>query len=127
MGATRCWATLEAGRTGIAALAVLVLSACNVQRKQECDRLVTAMKPLDQGMPSAEVVDSVAHQVDGLHLQDDTLGIYATNYLATLKVLSSTLQLKADPNAPDGTDDVIKANLKTARTDASDVARFCAQ
>jgi hypothetical protein len=116
---------LKAALTLTAALAVLAVSACNEQRKQECDRFLTAMKPLDQGMPGADVVDAVATQVDGLHLQDDTLHIYATNYLATLRVLSSTLRLKADPGAPDGTDDVIKSNLKSARTDASDVARFC--
>jgi hypothetical protein len=116
---------LNAALTLTAALAVLAVSACNEQRKQECDRFLTAMKPLDQGMPGADVVDAVATQVDGLHLQDDTLHIYATNYLATLRVLSSTLRLKADPGAPDGTDDVIKSNLKSARTDASDVARFC--
>jgi hypothetical protein len=131
MRATRCrW-----GRTGLrgtltvsAVLAVLAFSAaCNEQRKQECDRFLGAMKPLDEGTPSAEVVDSVAKQVEGLHLQDDTLSIYAKNYLATLAVLTGTLPLKGDPNAPDGTDDVIKTNLKKARTDASDVARFCAQ
>jgi hypothetical protein len=115
----------KAALTLMAALAVLTLSACNEQRNQECARFLTAMKPLDQGTPCADVVDSVATQVDGLHLQDDTLHIYATNYLATLRVLSSTLKLKADPGAPDGTDDVIKSNLKNARTDANDVARFC--
>ena len=41
-------------------------------------------------------------------------------------VLSSTLTLKAGPNAPDGTDDVIAKKLKDARTDAADVARYCA-
>jgi len=130
MSAMRCVPRrrgLKAGLTPTAALAVVALLACNAQRKQECDRFLTAMKPLDEGMPSADAVDSVTRQVDGLHLQDDTLAIYATNYRATLRVLSGTLQLKADPNAPDGTDDVIKANLKAARTDASDVARFCAQ
>jgi hypothetical protein len=116
---------LKAGRILTAALAVLAIAGCNEQRKQECDRLLAATKPLDQGMPSADVVESVARQVDSLHLQDETLSIYATNYLATLRVLSNTLQLKADPNAPDGTDDVIKTNLKNARTDASDIARFC--
>ena len=44
-----------------------------------------------------------------------------------LGILSGTLQLKASPNPPDGTDDVIKKNLKSARTDASDVQRYCAQ
>jgi hypothetical protein len=116
---------LKAGRMLTAALAVFAIAGCNEQRKQECDRLLAATRPLDQPTPSADVVDSVARQVDNLHLQDETLSIYATNYLATLRVLSSTLQLKADPNAPDGTDDVIKTHLKSARTDASDMARFC--
>jgi len=100
--------------------------ACNDQRKQECDRFLTAMKPLEKGTPTTELVDSVGKQVDALHLQDATLAIYAKNYQATLVVLSSTLKLKADPSAPDGTDAVVQQNLKAARTDASDVQRYCA-
>jgi len=111
----------------VAAMVVLAAIACNDQRKQECDRFLTAMKPLEKGTPSVDVVDSVDKQVDGLHLQDSTLDIYAKNYRATLAILSSTLKLKAGPNVPDGTDAVIQQNLKKARTDASDVQRYCAQ
>jgi hypothetical protein len=73
------------------------------------------------------VVDGVSKRVAALQLRDDTLRIYAKNYGGTLTMLSSTIALKASPNAPDGTDDVIKQKLKEARTDASDVARYCAQ
>jgi hypothetical protein len=100
--------------------------ACNDQKKQECDRFLAAMKPLETGTPSVEMVDSVARELDSLHLQDPTLAIYAKNYRATLVVLSSTLKLKADPSAPDGTDAVVQQNLKTARTDATDAQRYCA-
>jgi len=100
--------------------------ACNDQRKQECDRLLVAMKPLEKGTPTAGLVTSVAKEVDALHLQDATLAIYAKNYQATLVVLSKTLELKAGSSAPDGTDAVVQLNLKAARTDADDVQRYCA-
>jgi hypothetical protein len=108
-------------------LGALAGAACNPERKQECDRFLTAMKPLDDPSPSAEVVDRVSREVDTLNLQDQPLRIYATNYKNTLTVLSSTLRLRSDPSAPDGTDDVVKARLKEARTDSQDVARYCAQ
>jgi hypothetical protein len=104
---------------------VLAAIACNDQRKQECDRFVAAMKPLEKGTPTPEVVESVDKQVEGLHLQDTTLSIYAKNYREKLGVLSSTLKLRAGPNPPDGTEAVIQANLKAARTDASDIAKYC--
>lgn len=100
--------------------------ACNDVRKQECERFLAAMKPLEKGTPTAEVVDSVAKQVDALHLQDATLAIYAKNYRATLVVLSNTLKLKAGASPPDGTDAVVQQNLKIARTDADDAQRYCA-
>ena len=62
-----------------------------------------------------------------MHFQDSTLGIYAKNYGETLIVLSNTLALKEGASPPDGTDEVIKQNLAKARTDASDVRRYCAQ
>ncbi|HXN33439.1 MAG TPA: hypothetical protein VN894_16335 [Polyangiaceae bacterium] len=102
-------------------------ASCNQQRKQECDKFLAAMKPLDEGTPSAEVVDRVRQDVQALNLEDQPLHIYATNYQNTLTVLSSTLRLKADPSAPDGTDEVIKTHLKEARTDRDDVGRYCAQ
>jgi len=121
MSATR-WAS-----AATAAMLVAVTSvACNDQRKQECDRFLVAMKPLEKGTPTVDLVGSVAKQVDALHLQDATLAIYAKNYQATLVVLSKTLELKAGPSAPDGTDAVVQLNLKAARTDADDVQRYCA-
>jgi hypothetical protein len=113
----------------MAAVPVMVIAAsigCNDLRKQECDRFLAAMKPLEKGTPSVDLVDSVARQIDALHLQDATLAIYAKNYQATLVVLSSTLKLKAGPSAPDGTDAVVQLNLKAARTDADDAQRYCA-
>ncbi len=105
----------------------VVAPSCNQQRKQECDKFLGAMKPLDDGMPTAEVVERVRQEVQALNLEDQPLHIYATNYQNTLTVLSSTLRLKADPSAPDGTDEVIKTRLKEARTDSDDVRRYCAQ
>ncbi len=101
--------------------------ACNSERKQECDKFLTAMKPLDQGTPSTDVVERVRQDVGGIQFQDQPLSVYAKNYANTLTVLSSTLKLKASPEPPDGTDDVVKTNLKEARTDQEDVARYCSQ
>jgi hypothetical protein len=112
-----------------AALASTLLGSagCDKERKAECDQFLTAMKPLDQGTPTSELVDSVAKQVDAIKLEDQPLVIYAQNYQAKLKVLSSTLKLKAGGSAPDGTDAVIQGKLKEARTDAADVQRYCEQ
>ncbi len=102
-------------------------AGCDDARKQECDKLLTAMKPLDQGTPTAETVDTVSKQIDAMTFTNQPLGVYAKNYKATLGVLSNTLKLKAGGQAPDGTDDVIKQKLKEARTDREDVQRLCAQ
>jgi hypothetical protein len=117
------------GWVGLVAAALMAVAAagCDNERKQECSQFVGAMKPLDEGMPSADTVDSVSKQVGAMKFQDQPLGVYAKNYGKTLDVLSSTLKLKASGNAPDGTDDVIKKNLKEARTDKEDVQRYCSQ
>jgi hypothetical protein len=111
----------------VAGGAMASVEACNPERKQECDKFLAAMKPLDLGTPSAEAVDGVKKEVAALDLQDQPLHIYAENYQNTLTVLSTTLRLKDDPSAPDGTDDVIKTHLKEARADSQDVQRYCAQ
>ncbi len=108
-------------------LTLPALAGCDEARKQECDSLLAAMAPLEQGTPSAETVDAVSKQVVGLALHDQPLGVYSKNYRATLDVLSRTLKLKAGGQAPDGTEDVINQNLREARTDRADVARYCSK
>jgi hypothetical protein len=103
------------------------LFACNSERKQECEKFLAAMKPIDDPSPTADSVDRVQKDVDAIGFQDLPLREYAKNYKQTLTVLASTLRLKASPSAPDGTDDVIKTQLKAARTDKEDIARYCAQ
>jgi hypothetical protein len=102
---------------------------CDPERKQQCDKFIAAMGPM-QGQPvTAEVVDRVQSDVAALQLQDEPLREYAKNYKATLTVLSNTLKLKdtADPDGPpNGTSDVIKAKTKEARTDFDDISRYCA-
>jgi hypothetical protein len=110
-----------------AAATVLVFGGCNPERKVECERLMEAMKPVSDTVPTADGVDSVKASVAAIKFEDQTLGVYAKNYSQTLTVLSSTLRLKSSPDAPDGTEDVIKRNLQEARTDAQDTARYCAQ
>jgi hypothetical protein len=114
----------------LAAGAVAPLFGCNSERKQECDRFVEAMTPLKEGMPTAEQVDRTNQTVAALKLTDQPLHEYSTNYKNTLTVLENTLKLKAaagPDGPPDGTDDVIKRNLKEARTDFDDISRYCAQ
>jgi hypothetical protein len=117
------------GWVGLLALALSALAAsgCDNERKQECSQFLSAMKPLDNGTPSAETVDNVSKQVASLKFQDQPLSVYAVNYRKTLDVLSNTLKLKASGSAPDGTDDVIKKKLQEARTDRDDVQRYCSQ
>ncbi|HEY8040294.1 MAG TPA: hypothetical protein VIF15_10900 [Polyangiaceae bacterium] len=111
----------------LAALATLLASACNDERKQECALFLPAMKPLDEGIPGADTVDRVNAAVGAMSFKDQPLGVYAANYRKTLTVLSATLKLKASSAAPDGTDDVVKQNLKEARTDRDDIQRYCSQ
>ena len=110
------------------AAAAAALPACDEARKQECDALLGAMKPIGStGTPTGDAVDGVMKQIDGLKLQNQALAVYAKNYVQTLTVLSATVKLKAGSSAPDGTDDVIKQKLKEARTDQDDVQRFCSK
>lgn len=108
-------------------MALLGGGGCDKTRKLECDKFLGAMKPLEQqGTPTAETVDTVAQQVKAIAFQDEPLQVYAENYAKKLTVLSSTLKLKADGAAPDGTDDVIKKYLAGVRTDHDDIQRYCA-
>ena len=107
--------------------ALLMIASCNPQRQQDCEKFVSTMKDIDEGSPSAATVDRVNQQVQALQLQDQPLQIYAENYRNTLSGLSSSLRLNESSSAPDGTDDVIKSQLKIARTDSRDVQRYCSQ
>jgi hypothetical protein len=121
---------LVLGRAALIAMAAagtVCMLACDNARKQECDKFLAAVKPLDEGTPTLETVQRVQKDLGALTFQDTPLGVYAKNYAAKLTVLSNTLALKAGPQPPDGTDGVIKQNLKTARTDREDVQRYCSQ
>lgn len=115
----------------IAVVLFAALAACNTQRKVECEKFLPAMEPMQGGdTPSADTVDRVFQSLDSTQFQDEPLHEYSKNYKATLMVLSNTLRLKstAGPDGPPvGTDDVIKTNLKEARTDYDDISRYCAQ
>jgi hypothetical protein len=109
-------------------LLAAAVSGCNEERKQQCDKFVAAMQPMQTGTPSAETVDKVGSDVGAIQFTDQPLGVYAKNYGATLTALSNTIKLKDSAgaeNMPDGTNDVIKAKLKEARTDFDDIARYC--
>jgi|CZKU01.1.fsa_nt_gi hypothetical protein len=118
------------GNTVVAlALLLAAVTGCNAERKQECDKFIAAMGPMQSGPPSADVADRVASDVAAIQFQDEPLHEYATNYKGTLAVLSSTLKLKdsAGPDGPpDGTFDVIKTKSKEAHTDFDDISRYCA-
>ena len=55
----------QLGKAAVGALLILAPLACNEQRKQECDRFLAAMKPLERGTPDAALVDSVANRSTG--------------------------------------------------------------
>ena len=121
----------RAGLVGVCACATLVfLAGCDSQRKQDCAKFLPAMSGMATGVPSVETVDQVLTSVGGIQFADEPLKEYATNYKNTLTVLSNTLKLKAGAGPdgpPDGTEDVIKQNLKEARTDFDDISRYCSQ
>jgi len=56
------------------AVGVLSVAACNGELKEECGKFLAAMKPLDQGTPSAETVDRVVSEVGAIQFQDQPLG-----------------------------------------------------
>lgn len=113
----------------VAALGASLAGAvsCNADRKEECEKFLAAMKPLDQGAPSADAVERVDNTIGAIQFHDQAIGVFAKNYRATLGVLASTLKLQATPTAPDGTDAVVKMKAKEARTQRDDAERYCAQ
>jgi hypothetical protein len=108
-------------------LAAISVAGCDNARKQECEKFLGTIKPLDEGTPNADTVERVQRDLGAITFQDVPLGVYAKNYGARLTVLDNTVKLKASGSAPDGTDDVIKQSLKAARTDREDIARYCAK
>jgi hypothetical protein len=117
------------------AASLATLAGCDTQRKQDCDKFLSAMTPIGgsaagPAAPAADAIDGVHDAVAGMQFVDVPLREYATNYKNTLTVLSSTLKLKAaagPDGPPNGTEDVIKQNVKDARTDYDDVTRYCSQ
>jgi hypothetical protein len=103
----------------------LALLACNPQRQQECEKFVSTMREIDQGSPNAATVDHVSKDIEALQLQDQPLQIFAKNYRDRLSVLSNTLRLNETSSPPDGTDQVIKEQLRGVRTDSQDIQRYC--
>jgi hypothetical protein len=104
-------------------------SGCNNERKQECDKFLSIIKPIDDTSggigPSSATFDRMKSDLSAIHFQDQPLGVYAGNFEHTLTVLSGTTKLKEGPSAPDGTDDLLKTQLKKARTDRDDLQRYC--
>ena len=109
------------------AAAFVVLIGCNATRKQECDQLLSAMKPLVRGAPSLELVDTANRAIAAVQFQDQPLREYAASTKATLSSLTETMRLLAGPTPPDGADDLVKTKLKEARAENDDVTRYCAE
>jgi hypothetical protein len=111
----------------LAALAIgTIVGGCNAERKQECDRFLSALKPLES-KPSADEVDRMQTSLLSAQFQDQPLREYGASTKATLQVLANSLKTQAAPDAPDGTDDLVKAKIKEARGERDDVARYCSQ
>jgi hypothetical protein len=107
--------------------AIGAATACNAERKQECDQLLTAMKPLEAAPAGADAIDRMRSAIATLPLQDQPLHEYASSAKTTLAVLANALKTQASPSPPDGTDDLVKATVKEALAERDDVARYCAQ
>ena len=82
------------------------------------------MKPLGDA-PSAESVKRAHDAVAAITFQDEPLREYAQGATATMTVLANTMDLQADPSAPDGTNDVVKAKLKDLAGEEAEVTRYC--
>jgi outer membrane murein-binding lipoprotein Lpp len=108
-------------------LGVLALAGCNSERKQECDKLLTALKPIDDASPSSSTLGRMQSDIAANQFQDHPLSVYARNYERSLTVLEETTKLKEGPSPPEGTDDLLKTQLQKARTDRDDITRYCSQ
>lgn len=105
----------------------VTLVGCNGTRKQECDQLISAMKPLTKGTPSVELVDIARRNIAAIQFQDEPLHEYASSTKTTLSTLSDTIRLQTTPSPPDGTDDLIKVKLKEVTGEIDEVTRYCAE
>ncbi len=128
----RQWGALNPVRAIVVCAVVLsaamgVFTACNAERQQECQKLLSTFKPLDQAPPTAEAVGRMHDALSAASFQDVPLREYSKNAIATLAVLSSTLVLQGDPSAPDGTTAVVETKLREARGERDDVARYCSE
>jgi len=114
----------------LAALAIgaigTMVGGCNAERKQECDQFLAALKALDT-TPGSDAVDRMQSSIQAIQFQDQPLREYASSTKATLQVLANSLKTQASPDAPDGTDDLVKAKLKEARGERDDITRYCSQ
>jgi hypothetical protein len=104
-----------------------LFTACNAERKKECDELASTLTPLDDPTPTSASIGRLRAAIDAQTPGERPLHEYANTLKATLEVLSGTLALKEGPAPPDGTDDVVKAKLKEARTVRDDVTHYGAQ
>jgi hypothetical protein len=114
----------------VCAVTLAALAGCDSTRKQDCEKFLPAMSPMQIDAPSLDAVDRTYASVSAIRFEDEPLREYSTNYKNTLSVLSNTLKLMANAGPdgpPDGTDDVLKRNYKEAHTDFYDVSRYCAQ
>jgi|HubBroStandDraft_2_1064218.scaffolds.fasta_scaffold301194_2 hypothetical protein len=107
---------------------ILELStACNAERKKECDQLISALAPLDDEAPTSASIARLRSAIDAQTLEDQPLHEYASTLKSTLEVLWSTLAVKEAPSPPDGTDDVVKAKIKQAKAARDDVTHYCSE
>lgn len=111
----------------VLAVGVLALGACNTERKQECGKFLSALKPIDDKSPSSATLDRMKSDIAAIQFQDQPLRIYAGNYQRSLTVLAGTTKVKEGSSPPDGTDELLRDQLKRARTDRDDIQFYCSQ
>jgi hypothetical protein len=102
-------------------------TACNTERKKECDELISVLTPLDDEAPTSASIARLRSAIDAQKLDDEPLHEYAGTLKSTLEVLWSTLAVKEAPSPPDGTDDVLKAKIKQAKAARDDIAHYCSE
>ncbi len=111
----------------LTAAILVVLNACDTERKKECTQLTSVLTPLDDAAPTSASVGRLRAAIDAQTLADEPLHEYAGTLNRTLGILASTLALKEGASPPDGTDDVVQTNLKQARAARDDVTHYCAE
>ena len=85
----------------LTAAILMVLNACDTERKKECTQLTSVLAPLDDTAPSSAAVGRLRAAIDAQTFADEPLHEYASTLNKTLGILASTLALKESAASDD--------------------------